>query len=220
MGIVSDDLKAQLRERLTQSLTAPIELTLHGVAGSRLLLMPGAPECETCGLFREIADALVDAAGGRIALTLVDGEPGNVPLLEVARPGERARIVFRGLPAGYEFATLLDAIERVSTGQPELSPETMSALALLKSDIDLQVFVTPTCPYCPGAAGMANRLALASPHVRASTVAANEFPELSDRFGVRGVPHTVVDSSGSFVGALPEAAFLAEVLRSAGGRPN
>ncbi|MDE3103012.1 MAG: thioredoxin family protein [Chloroflexota bacterium] len=219
MAIVSDDLKAQLRERLGKSLTEPVVLTLHTARGDGLLVLPDG-ECETCGLSREIADALVEAAGGRVTLAVVDGQVPDVPVLEVARPGDTARIVFRGLPAGYEFSTLLDAVERVSTGRSELSPETVSALSALTTDIDLQVFVTPTCPYCPSAASMANRLALASPRVHASTVAANEFPELSDRFGVRGVPHTVVNSSGSFVGALPEAAFLGEVLRLGNPRVN
>jgi len=58
-------------------------------------------------------------------------------------------------------------------------------------------------------------MALASPRVRARAIEANEFPELSSRFGVRGVPQTVVNQKGVFVGALPEPAFLAQVLAHA-----
>ena len=47
-------------------------------------------------------------------------------------------------------------------------------------------------------------------------VAANEFPELSNRFQVRSVPRIVVNRSGAFVGALPEPQFVAAVLRLAG----
>ena len=88
-------------------------------------------------------------------------------------------------------------------------------LAKLASDVEVMVFVTPTCPYCPGAASMANRMALASPKVRSLVVEANEYPELSDRFHVQGVPRTVVNRSGSFVGALPEATFVESVLKLA-----
>lgn len=63
---------------------------------------------------------------------------------------------------------------------------------------------------------LANRMALASEHVRAVGVEANEFPELSHRFGVRSVPLTVVNQSGAFVGALPETAFVDRVLSLAG----
>jgi len=63
---------------------------------------------------------------------------------------------------------------------------------------------------------LANRLALASPLVRSLAVEANEFPELSHRFGVEGVPRTVVNRQGAFVGALPEEQFVAAVLELAG----
>jgi thioredoxin-like negative regulator of GroEL len=63
---------------------------------------------------------------------------------------------------------------------------------------------------------LANRIALASPQIRAVCVEANEFPRLSAEFGVRGVPHTVVNRAGAFVGALPERDFVAAVLEGAG----
>jgi len=62
---------------------------------------------------------------------------------------------------------------------------------------------------------LANRMALASPQIRAVCVEANEFPYLSNQFRVRGVPHTVVNRKGSFVGALPEPDFVAAVLEGA-----
>ena len=63
---------------------------------------------------------------------------------------------------------------------------------------------------------LANRMALASPRVKAICVEANEFPQLSAQFRVRGVPHTVVNRGGSFVGALPERHFVSAVLERAG----
>lgn len=57
---------------------------------------------------------------------------------------------------------------------------------------------------------------MASPFVRAVTVEANEFPRLSAQFNVRGVPQTVVNREGVFVGALPERDFVTTALRHAG----
>ena len=59
-------------------------------------------------------------------------------------------------------------------------------------------------------------MALASPNVRAVCVEANEFPTLSAQFRVRGVPHTVINRSGGFLGALPELDFVAATLELAG----
>jgi thioredoxin family protein len=63
---------------------------------------------------------------------------------------------------------------------------------------------------------LANRMALASPLIKAVCVEANEFPHLSNQFRVRGVPHTVINRRASFVGALPEHDFVAAVLEGAG----
>ena len=59
-------------------------------------------------------------------------------------------------------------------------------------------------------------MAMVSSQVRALCVEANEFPDLSNRFRVRGVPHTVINRRASFVGALPERDFVAATLEGAG----
>jgi alkyl hydroperoxide reductase subunit AhpF len=84
-----------------------------------------------------------------------------------------------------------------------------------KDEVEVTVFVTPSCPYYPGIASMANRMALVSPNVRSRAVEANEYPELADRYQVQSVPRTVMNRSGAFVGALPEAAFVDAVLQLA-----
>jgi predicted DsbA family dithiol-disulfide isomerase len=58
-------------------------------------------------------------------------------------------------------------------------------------------------------------VAVESPRVTADIVDANEFPDLADRYDVRGVPTVVVNESAGFVGAQPEARFLEHVLRAA-----
>lgn len=133
----------------------------------------------------------------------------------MAVPGAEGRINFQGLPTRYEFTTLLDAVERTSGRGDELSPELAQRLSELESEVEVMVLVTPSCPYCPCAASMANRMALASPKVRSVVVEANEYPELADHYQVQGVPRTVVNRSGAFVGALPEAMFVESVLQLA-----
>lgn len=217
MALIDQATMNRLRERLAGSLEGPVELRLYRKADSGRLVLPPGLGCTTCDAAEEVVRALSDAAPDHISLSVVDvaaeqGSRVDVPAITVARPGEEARITFQGLPSGYEFSTLLDAVERVSAPDADLSPEVASRLSELDQEVELMVFVTPTCPYCPGAASMANRMALASPKVRALVVEANEFAELSRRFDVQGVPRTVVNRSGAFVGALPEATFVESVL--------
>lgn len=53
-------------------------------------------------------------------------------------------IKFYGIPSGYEFATILDTIKMVSSGQSGLAKETKDYLRTLTTPINLKVFVTPT----------------------------------------------------------------------------
>ena len=51
---------------------------------------------------------------------------------------------FYGLPAGYEFASFLEAIKTVSSGEPGLSAESLQQLSRLNQPVHIQVFATPT----------------------------------------------------------------------------
>ncbi len=117
-----------------------------------------------------------------------------------------------GIPLGYEFATLLEEILAVSVGQSGLSPDTKEKLAEVSGPLHLQVFVTPTCPHCPGAVSLAHRFAMESSWITADMVEATEFPHLSIRYSVRGVPRTVINEETFIEGAVPEDIFLEQVL--------
>jgi glutaredoxin-like protein len=124
-------------------------------------------------------------------------------------------IRYAGVPSGHEFSSLIQDIILVSGRDSRLSQQTREFLADLTEPISLQVFVTPTCPYCPQAVLLAHQMAMESPMVQAEMVEAMEFPELSSRHGVSGVPQTTInDGAGHLVGAVPEPQLLAEILRS------
>jgi glutaredoxin-like protein len=121
---------------------------------------------------------------------------------------------FAGIPSGHEFSSLIHDLIRVSSGDSGLSEQTRQQLKGLKTPIHLMVFVTPTCPYCPQAVLLAHQLAMESPMIEAEMVEATEFPDLTNRYHVSGVPQTTINfGAGTVVGAVPEAQLLAEVLR-------
>ena len=120
-----------------------------------------------------------------------------------------------GIPAGHEFTTLINDIVMVSKGDSGLSPEIREKLSKLKEPVNLQVFVTPTCPYCPQAVILAHQMAMESTLVTGEMVEAMEFAELSSQFNVSGVPHTVINSgAGEVVGAVPETRLMDEIEKA------
>lgn len=145
----------------------------------------------------------------------VDKAPG---LVLAGRAGDQILdygIRFAGIPSGHEFTSLIHDLVLVSGRDSGLNPRVRELLAGLAEPVLLQVFVTPTCPYCPRAVVLAHQMALESPLVEAEMIEATEFPALSNRFGVSGVPQTTINAgAGTVVGAVPEENLLAEILRA------
>ena len=73
-----------------------------------------------------------------------ESEVTELPTLALGFPGQEPRIRWQGLPAGYEFATVVDAMERVSTGEHGLSEQTVEQLAAVSEPVEILVFATPT----------------------------------------------------------------------------
>lgn len=152
----------------------------------------------------------LQADAERAAELGIDKAPALVVLGGLAHTDYGVR--FYGIPVGYEFASLLEAIRMVDGAHAELQPTTRAFLAQLTSPLHLQVFVTPSCPFCPRAVILAHRLAYASPYVTADAVEVTEFPELGERYHVRGVPRTMIDELVSVEGATPERMLLAKLV--------
>jgi alkyl hydroperoxide reductase subunit AhpF len=56
----------------------------------------------------------------------------------------RGAVRYFGMPAGYEFSTLVEDLIDVSKGTTRLSEQTRETLATVDQDLHIQVFVTPT----------------------------------------------------------------------------
>ena len=65
----------------------------------------------------------------------------------------------------------------------------------------------------------AHAFAIANPRVSAEIVEASEFPEVSRRYGVMGVPKTVINERTEFVGAVADETFVNAVLEAIGREP-
>lgn len=181
--------------------------------------------CEMCDDTRQLVDEIACVSDGKVTVSVYDlvrdAETARAydvtmaPAVVIAAgDGTDHGIRFFGIPSGYELASLISAVLMMSHGEGALEPATRDALAHLEEPARLQVFVTPTCPYCPGAVTLAHKMAMASPRVTAEMIDASEFPDLSDRYGVRTVPHTVINGTVHVIGAVPEAEMLARLQES------
>lgn len=218
MAFLNDEVIEQIRPLLQE---LPHEVELKVFTGGDLVV-PGRDATghqeETLGLLRELAE-LSDAITVTEAPLAGDEEARvagieRAPTILFRRKGDaRTNLRYAGLPSGYEFTMLLEAIRLVAAGDPPDDP-----VGELASPVLLQTFVTPTCPYCPRAILTAFELALGNDAIIAEGVEANEFPVLSGRFRISSVPDTIIDGSGRnrVLGAQPKRQFV-EAVRAAAG---
>ena len=195
----------------------------------QVLYFGSRKNCDYCDEAKQLLEE-VTVTNDKIELSVYDLEENqdiaqkfnvtNAPSIVIAsRDGSDVKdlgIQFSGIPSGHEFGTLINDILLVSKRDSGLNEKTRAFLKNLDKPLHLQIFVTPTCPYCPRAVLLAHAMAMENPQmIRAEGVEAMEFPELADRFHVSGVPQTVINAgAGIVVGAVPEQNLLAEIARA------
>ncbi len=215
MALLDDNVRDQVAEFLKD---------LDGSV--RLVVFTQDFECEYCAETRQLAEEIAELSD-KVAVEVYDFQADaekakalgvdKIPAIAVIG-AEDYGVRFYGIPSGYEFTSLLHAIRTVAAGEPELSEEGKRFLAEVDQPIHIQVFVTPTCPYCPQAVTLAHQMAIASPHVRADMVEAMEFPHLAVKYQVMGVPRTVINETVHLEGAAPEPMVLDKVREALEGQ--
>jgi alkyl hydroperoxide reductase subunit AhpF len=153
VAMLKDEDREQVRKRL-DGLVNPVQL----------VMFTQTLECEFCAqthaLVEEVA-ALSDKVEGVIYDLVLDKDKADdygvdkipdkaddygvdkIPAIAVMGQKDYG-VRFYGMPAGYEFASLLEAIDTVSTGESGLSEATKEALAQIDEAVHFEVFVTPT----------------------------------------------------------------------------
>jgi len=211
--LIPEAHKKHLEEELKDKLEKPV----------KIMVFTQEVECPYCAQTRSLIEELA-ILNTKIAVEVYDfladsakaREYGVDKVPAVAIIGEKDYgIRFYGLPYGYEFQTLLDAIKTVSKGKTDLSEIVREKLKTIKVPVHIQVFVTLTCPYCSVAAILAYKFAMENDFVRADVVEVGEFPHLGLKHGVMEVPKTVINERVEFIGAFPEEIFLDHVLLAA-----
>jgi glutaredoxin-like protein len=212
MSILNDDIKQQVRDEFA-NLTNPV----------KLVMFTQEMECQYCSETRSLVEE-VGELSDKISVEVYDqiadkeiAEQYNIdkiPAVAIVADGEDSKdygIRLYGIPSGYEFSTLIGDIVMVSQRESGLDSATKQYIQELETPLHLQVFVTPTCPYCPPAVRLAHMMAMESDMVVGDMVEATEFPHLSQKYQVMGVPRTVLNEDTYVEGSVPEAMLLDKV---------
>jgi len=165
-----------------------------------LFFRKNEPSCMYCDVIEELL-ADIASVNDKVKYEVIDidKDPERAKKYNVERGPtilfeEYPNIIYMGIPSGHEFRAFIDDILLVGTGKLEfeLNPHLEEHIKAIDEPIDIYVFVTPTCPYCPFAVKAAHRLAYINPNVRGYMIEAIEYGDLADKYNVSAVPKNVV----------------------------
>ena len=224
MEILKKEVQETTKKKFDDEMEGNVTLLFFTQEPGRLIVPDHlkGQEClfckETRGLLEEVSslsDKIELVIYDFVADTEKTAEYGIDKIPAVAILGkEDYGIRFFGIPSGYEYTSLIEAIIDVSKEKTGLSQKTIEAIKNIDKDIHIQVFVTPTCPYCTMAVRLGHQFALESPRIKSDMVESTEFPHLAQKYVVFGVPKTIINETISVEGTVPEEGFLENVLKA------
>jgi glutaredoxin-like protein len=212
MSILGENIKAKVSRIFAENLEGEVKIRYFTQDF----------ECEFCKETRTLLEELASLSQ-KISLEVYDfvsdaekaKELGVDKIPATLLSGKKEyKVRYFGIPSGYEFSSLIEDIIDVSKGRSRLPPHLVNKVRNITKPIHIQVFVTPTCPYCPKAVRIAHQLAIENLNITADMVESIEFPHLANRYSVMAVPKTVINDKIEFVGALPEEQFIDYVLKA------
>jgi glutaredoxin-like protein len=216
-----------IRQKFAQELFGPVKVDFF-TERELGLAVPGKAPCELCKPTREMLQEL-SALNELLSLRIhhLEDQPEEARKFGVERvpaivlrggsrsDGETPFYKFYGMPGGTEFPGFIETISDVSRSEVLLAEESVRSLVKLKDEVSVRVFVTPTCPYCPGMARLAYQMTMVNPKVRSEVIEVQEFPDLGERYQVRAVPLTVINDSVAIPGMVPEEQLIEQVVKAA-----
>lgn len=141
MALIDEDVAAQLKDEFA-NLKDPVELAVF----SQALADPGSEQVRRLAFELAALDPRLTATSYNFVLDKERVEAlaiARIPAVAVLGAEKDYGIRFYGMPSGYEFGSLVDAILLVSSGESGLTPETQASLDGLTRPVHVQVFSTP-----------------------------------------------------------------------------
>lgn len=137
----------------------------------------------------------------------------SAPAYVVFNDETEARGVFYGLPLGHEINTLLTTLVDASKAGLLFDEQTLNKIDAINKPTNIKVFVTTSCPHCPGAAINALRLAQLNKNINTEVFEVQTNMEIGNKYNVSGVPKILINEQDELMGDQPIEAFLQTILK-------
>ena len=205
--LMNKEIQDQLRE-IFSSMVNDVTMVLFTKAGT----------CNTCAETRGLLSE-VEELSYKIHLVEKDFEKDlddvakyNIEMVPsfviLDHKQEYHGVKFHGIPAGHEINSFIPALLEMSGVNQALPAELLERIEKIDQPINIKVFVTLSCPHCPGAVHNAHKLAMLNKNIEGEMIEAQTFMELSTKHNVTGVPKIVINDTHELVGNQPIEEFI------------
>ena len=207
MQLLNKELQDQIKEYL-----APMKENVT------LMLFTQEGTCETCTETRQLLKE-VSELNDKITFVekvlendVEDVDKYGITLfpsfIMLDAKGDYRGVKFNGIPAGHEINSFLTAIIDMSNFEFGFDKAIIDRIKKIDKQVNIKVFVTLSCPHCPGAVTNAHRLSMLNKNIEGEMIEAQTFYALSEKYQVSGVPKIVINEKHELIGNQPIEAFL------------
>jgi glutaredoxin-like protein len=204
---------------LNEEVTQQINDFLKGLKNPiTMVLFTKEEPCQTCKETKQLLEeisALNDLVNVDFKDLDADKEAAEEYGVEMApsfvvldQNGDYKGVKFNGIPAGHEINSFLSALLDMSGVDYGFDQAIINRLKKIDTPVNIKVFVTLSCPHCPGAVQNAHRLAMLNENIEGEMIEAQTFQELSQKYNVSGVPKIVINGEHEMVGNQPLEQYL------------
>ncbi len=208
--IIPDDVKQAIKESLREGLRDEIALEVFTKSGKNDQFNEAA--VSLLKTLAELSDKLKVSFHTIGDQQSVKRNVTRTPTVLIAP--DKYRIRYTGAPVGEEGRSFLIALMMASTATGLLSEPSIAKIKdKLREKRDIQIFVSPTCPYCPQQVLTAFSAAIVKPDlVSAEAVEIYENQDLAENLGSLAVPQTFMNNTFTGAGLQPEPWFVESLL--------
>lgn len=205
--LLNQDLQNQIREFLSNMDKAVT-----------FVLFTKETDCETCEQTKMLLQEIAELSD-KITFVEMDLEKNKAEadkysvtlapsFVILNQEGKYQGVKFNGIPAGHEINSFLSAVIDMSGVEFGFDEKIVERIKTIKKPVNIKVFVTLSCPHCPGAVSNAHRLAMLNENIESEMIEAQTFYDLSKKYNVSGVPKIVINEKYELIGNQPIEEYL------------
>jgi len=122
------------------------------------------------------------------------------PALKLTDYEEKFQIYYMAIPEGLEWNPFLNTLKRISKGESNLNKDDIERVKKFKNAVEIKIFITPFCPFCPTVVEKANQIAISQNLIKVFVIDATLYTDLAQKYKVTASPTVVINEDYILVG--------------------